>query len=644
MWITPTWSQTLDAFSEALDLAEEKKKKISHIHSLQGKRERELASSKKIIAFLAGENPALDQLIRIALDVTHIALRELHTRPLVTACEPFVCQQRFFFCWILPLLETLQKRARQIQPQEQFLTDVVAMLQDYYYAETPDDSVQSADIYLNKRITQLLPHGQCTLFKQQLHKNKNRRFFSLSDKNHRVVLQELRQDQASSGMPDGKVTERIDHLRQVFIAGAILRAVEKSIGKLEPQHRLSADQRRVVAACFNQQVELLVLMPQTFLTKFAPVVAIWQERVQQQQFSPPAGLRHFTQITPQEWDLFWPELLQSAVDGFLLHGEDNCYLHDVFDFCQRFAPDWVQTSFTSSAVDSLIEQCDVYDPASLNKFTPLIEKAIFHELKKIVMVMHQQRQLGVYGIQLASMLVANALSAGYRVTQHELTPLLNMLIENLPTDIRLFPQNSFVTPFGQCEIASPGNPLAAGESLEKDDEAMIYAMALREYNQYLLTLLDGQRSPDMLGYPFHKLDSVLRNIFAITPDIKQIDRKAVATLFRKAEIRLTAKEKGNPCWRLSDASPYVILRNLEMFLPLLGLLHDGKVWLQPGLDYYYCLNDDDKKRVLQAIDPQAYQRDLNHCKAAAQARQQNQFGYKANGELFVRMPRKLWEK
>ncbi|WP_218190812.1 hypothetical protein, partial [Klebsiella variicola] len=62
-----------------------------------------------------------------------------------------------------------------------------------------------------------------------------------------------------------------------------------------------------------------------------------------------------------------------------------------------------------------------------------IQKMAFLALKKMTVALHNERQLGLYGVALASSLIAASLSTTYRITKNELTPLLNVLVDNLPT-------------------------------------------------------------------------------------------------------------------------------------------------------------------------------------------------------------------
>lgn len=639
MWITPSWAQAVDGITRALGLTEEKQKGAAKTHSLVGKRTKSTVLIDRVIGVLAEGDTSLTHMLNIYGDLAQIGLRELHTKPLITRQDDTACRQIFFNCWVLPVLESLAQQTKILQLKAPFIHDLNTLLREYYYP-AEEGPLYSVDGFLNRRIGQLLPRGSCTDFKQDIHKGNLRGLFSPDERAFGDKLAELREDLKRNGVNDVDTEMHIDKLRRLFRAGAILRSLEKWLGVFDPRNRLDSVSLARIAQNLSQPDPTLILMPQRFLSDFDVTVSIWLERLQHQRA--PAN-RLITDFSTEERELFWPALLQREIDAVLLQSDVEFFLADVYAFCEAWAPAWLQQCFDPLSLCKLVNEYDRQfllsdEPCDLEPMIKKIQKAIFNALKKMTVAMHQHQQLGHYGRRLASLLIATALSSENRITEHELTPLLNVLVENLSADGRPFRPFSFVTPFHQRVMATLGELPQSGEEIYKDDEAMIFALAIAEYNKHLFSLYPGEPDPSYLSYPFIKLDAILCELFAVTPDLMAINGDIVKALFQREKIRIREGEKGSPCWRLSDAGPYTILRNLEMYLKQLALEHDGRVWLKPGIDRFYCLKPVEKRRILRAIDEEAWGQELRLWWEGKKARREGRLSYEVNGEHMLRVP------
>lgn len=102
MWSIPTWSLAVDGLVTAFSMAEGKDKKLSKTYSLSGKRSRSDKLLSRILGSLAGENPQLNLLINLYLDVIQTGLRELHTQQLYPVVSDKVCNLAFYEVWVVP--------------------------------------------------------------------------------------------------------------------------------------------------------------------------------------------------------------------------------------------------------------------------------------------------------------------------------------------------------------------------------------------------------------------------------------------------------------------------------------------------------------------------------------------------------------
>ena len=628
MWITPTCSQAVDNIARVFECAEEKQKKVGLIFSLDGKREKIRDVAEKVARYISGGEVQFEHRLYVWFDMMQVGLRELHTKPLVTRPDKELCQQIFFGYWVLPLFDAITQEAMAFQPQG-LLTDVNALLQDYY-----DGEPQSADAFLNKKISRLLPHKKCPHFKQQLHKQKKRSSFSLQENHYRAALNDITQELTVNGLSQTEINDCMVKLRATFKAGAVLRRMVKWCGIFHSEHRLSRQQRSEITRKLRRFSPWVTLYPAKLAMCFSAEMAQYTCAMAGAGSDEEVVQRDISQLSREDIERYWPALLQREVDAVLEYCDHGCYLEDIYDFCAEYAPDSLLSAINKrhivtqkQAAEKLFQSGERQE---LEKANDLLQKDIFTALKKMLVELNRQRQLGFYGTQLASMLMSFALTSRSRLTEHELTPLMNILIDNLSTDNALFPNYPFVTPFGSTECATVGQPFAAGDAIEKDDVAQINAMAMREYNQRLYRQIGCSQ---FLAYPFHNLERLLSAIFAA----ERIDQQVIDAVFRKEKIRRTISDKGNPCWRISDATPYVILRNLEMYLYLLGLDHQGVSMLTPAMEQYHLLPDSEKRYLLRAIDPEAYRHDLKLWWAAKKARHHHQAVYQADGEYFTRV-------
>lgn len=639
MWITPNWAQAVDGITRAFGMSEEKQKSAARTHSLVGKRTKTTLLIDKVIGVLAEGDASLNCLLNFYCDLAQVGLRELHTKPLITRLDDMTCRQIFFICWVLPMLESLEQQTKINQLKAPFIHDLTTLLSEYYYPKE-DEQQCSVDAFLNRRIGQLLPRGTCTEFKQDIHKGNLRGLFSIDECAYRDKLSELREDLARTVSNEADTEMLIDKLRSLFKAGAILRSLEKWLGVFNPGNRLDNVSLARITQNLSQPDTTLFEKPQRFLSDFDVTVSIWLERLQHQRIPDSRSVDSFS---IEERELFWPALLQRGIDDILLHSDLDFFLADIYAFCECWAPAWLKQNLDSQLLCELANNYDLQllltdEPSDLEPIVKKFEKAIFNALKKITVAMHQRQQLGHYGRRLASLLIATALGSENRITEHELTPLINVLIENLSADSRPFRPFSFATPFRQAVMAPLGEVPKSGAEIYKDDEAMIFAFAIAEYNKHLFSLYPAEPDPRYISYPFIKLDAILCDLFIFNPDLRAIDVDVVKKLFRREKIRIREGVKGSPCWHLSDAGPYTILRNLEMYLKQLALEHDGRVWLKPGIDRFYCLKPAEKRRVLRAIDEEAWRQELRLWWEGKKARRQGRISYEVNGERMLNLP------
>lgn len=109
----------------------------------------------------------------------------------------------------------------------------------------------------------------------------------------------------------------------------------------------------------------------------------------------------------------------------------------------------------------------------------------------------------------------------------------------------------------------------------------------------------------------------------------------VESVFRDHDIRRHEGENGNPCWRLSDATPYYLLRNLELNIQLIGLMYKDYVCLDTGINHYHSLSNTDKRRVLKLLDPVAYRKDLKKWWHQKKAQSSGKCFFEVDGERFA---------
>ena len=633
MWHVPRWSQAVDAIAKAFQVADYTEKGLSRTYSLNGKRDKSNQLLKRIIDTITKDNSRLVTLLNLYFDVIQVGLRELHTLPLTPNKSVHVCRRTFYDCWVMPLLESLNHKLESQSQEALLLREIVLLLKDYY-TENP---AQSVDGYLNNRISSLLPRGACSSFKQQLYKNRYRRFFSMND----GLLEELKSELALGGLDQQKVEQYSKQLDLMFKSGAVLRSVDKWLGAEAQESIICREQQKQTVEKINQYTNTAHTESHNFHSIFSSEISTFWRLVGHEVIDPKSVLNHPKNMTHSEINRLWPMLLQTEVDYQLRHCADNCYLEEVYAYCLTYAPKQFQQYMNEDAIKSMGSLADLQlmngvEHKQVEKIHHQIQQSVFLAIKKMLVALHGERQLGHYGVSLASTLISNALSERYRLTENKLTPLLNVMVENLSTDDSLFPIFDFVTPFGLRECGTPGMPIQHAQDIYKDDEAIIYSLALRLHNQRIYKLYGASNELPYLSYPLLKLEQLLDKLFASAVTLNEVTPQTAVMIFRDESIRMRTGEKGNPCWRLSDATPYFILRNLELHLQLIGLIRHNKVFLTPNIDRYYSMSNLEKRRVLKLLDPIAYRRDLKQWWMAKKSRYSSSNSYQVEGEFFLR--------
>ncbi|MBD9646357.1 hypothetical protein IB231_22315 [Pantoea sp. PNT02] len=632
MWSVPTWSLAVDGLATAFSIAEVKDKKLSKTYSLSGKRSRSEKLLRKMLDSLAGENPQLHRLLSRYIDVIQTGLRELHTQQLYPVVSDNVCNQAFYEVWFVPFLLSLKQHLVCKDSESQQLCHLISLLLNY---QAVSDK-QTADSYLNKQVLALLPHGCCVNFRMQIHKNRNRRMFSFNAEAHQEQLAAIRRE-----LKPGKNTEElIEKLTLLFRSGGILRGVEKWLGGEKWVSRVDDKKQARTAEKITTYATSVMINSHHFLSLFSQEVGLFCQLTGHTEINPDMQVGDPEDMSPEEIDRFWHALLFKKMEHGFIDSSEAFFIEDVHQFCVEYAPSRLQQCLNIEKIETAAGDRDLY----LYSGAPREQVMIYHDqiqqmaflaLKKMVVDLHAERQLGLYGVALSCTLISVALTNTHRITTNELTPLLNVLIENLPTDNRLFIGYPYQTPFNTFETASPGLPRKKGQGIEKDDEALIFALACRLHNLRIFDLYENRERLHFLASPFGKMDAILEQIFTSGSDIKALSQHRVESVFREQNIRRHEGENGNPCWRFSDATPYYLLRNLELNIQLIGLMHKDYVCLDPSINLYHGLSNADKRRLLKLIDLAAYRNDLRKWWAAKKAQSSGKSVFEVNGEHFT---------
>lgn len=634
MWSVPTWSLAVDGLVAAFSMAEGKDRKLSTTYSLGGKRSRSDKLLSRILGSLAGENPQLNRLLRLYLDVIQTGLRELHTQQLYPVVSDKVCNLAFYEVWVVPFLLSMKQHIDNESSESEQLYHLISLLLEYQTVSHK----QTADSFLNKKVLALLPHGRCVDFKRQIHKNRNRRVFSFNAAAQQEQVEAIRREL----QPSESAEELIRKLSMLFCSGGVLRCVEKWLGGGKWDHRVDDEQQARTAEKITTYAESVLINSHHFLSNFSQEVDLFYQLTSHVEIEPDAQLVDPDDMSPEEINRFWHVLLFKKMESSFLESSEAFFFEDVHQFCVEYAPPDLQQYLSIEEIETMIRDRDRY----LRIGAPREQIMIYHDpvqqmaflaLKKIVVALHAERQLGLYGVALSSTLISIALSNTNRITTNELTPLLNILIENLPTDNNLFIEYPYQTPFNTFETASPGVPRKPGQGVEKDDEALIFALACRLHNLRIFRLYENIEELHFLASPFGRINAVLEQLFSSCNSnaVKTLSPQMVESIFRDHDIRRHEEENGNPCWRLSDATPYYLLRNLELNIQLLGLMYKDYVCLDTGINHYHSLSNTDKRRVLKLLDPVAYRKDLKKWWHQKKAKSSGKSFFEVDGEHFA---------
>ncbi|WP_265437232.1 hypothetical protein [Aeromonas media] len=632
MWRIPTWSNAVDGIASAFSAVTVGEKKLSYTHSLQGKRDRTDELLGRVIRLLSGDSKKLTMLLKVYLDVIHIGLRELHTLKLYPSVSNNICHQAFYEVWVLPFLISLSKRADLEGPHSVLLRNVVALLQEHYVVSHEHD----VDSFLNKRVIALFPRGFLTDIKMQIYKNRNRRVFSFNDENQNKLFSDIINE-----LGEGECTEKLlQELSLLFRSGAILRSMDKWLGGGKRTIFIDRQQQERTAQKLSLCAEILVITPHLFLEHFNQEVDIFCQLIGRVECESEQQVGDINEMSEEEISRHWPVLLIKTIDDKFLHCTEGFFLEAVHNFCVEFAPLNLQQYLNSEEISKITFERDFccYGNVIEKEVVRLHEQAqkiAFLSLKKMVIALHSERQLGLNGVTLASTLIAIVLTNTYRITNNELTQLLNVMVENLPTNNELFPQQTFTTPFNRSEYGSPGMPLKKGQDISKDDEALIFALACRLHNEHIYSLYKEIDELHFLAYPFTKIDAALEQLFSYCSNIKDITSQTIEVVFRKHGIRRFLHDNGNPCWRLSDATPYFILRNIDLLIQITGLKQDDFVCLHNGMFQYCNMSNADKRRLLKIIDPVEYRKDIKKWWAEKKALSRGQQIFEVEGNNFL---------
>ncbi|WP_155007496.1 hypothetical protein [Klebsiella variicola] len=637
MWRVPNWSQAVDGMATAFSAVGSGGKKLSKTHSLSGKRSKSGDLLDWLVENLAGKDPQLTMLLPIYLDVAQAGLRELHTLQLLPSVTDTDCHQAFYEVWVMPFLISLRQRIAFQSEEAVLLRSVVALLQDYQEVSHQF----TTDSFLNKQVIALLPHGCCADVKMQMHNNRNRRVFSFNVEEQSELFVEVRSQLMSGDRSPQEAEHILQQLSLLFRGGAVLRAVDKWLGGGKRISHVGVEQQGQTAQKFANYAANVIGGSHIFLELFAQEANMFCQLIGHVDIEPDAHTGDPDLMSEEEKNRLWPVLLLQALEYKLVNCPEDYYLEEVYDFCEEHAPEHLKYHLNSEEmefhrIDAELEHEMGATYEDLKKRHHQIQKMAFLALKKMTVALHNERQLGLYGVALASSLIAASLSTTYRITKNELTPLLNVLVDNLPTNDSFFPQYWFITPFNQRELGTPGTPLKEEQDIAKDDEALIFALACRLHNHRLYQLYEDKKEIFHVAYPYMKMDALLEQLFADGAGVKTLTPQAVEAVFRENNIRRRESDNGNPCWRLSDATPYYILRNLELHIQLTGLIRHDIVYIYNGIDAFYSMSKADKRRLLKLIDPDAYRSDLKRWWASKKAKFSGKCVYEVDGEKYVR--------
>lgn len=638
MWRVPDWSQTVDGMATAFSVVGSGGKKLSRTHSLSSKRSKSGDLLNGLIESLAGKSSQLTMLLSIYLDVAQAGLRELHTLHLLPSLTDKDCHQAFYDVWVIPFLISLRQRIIFQSEEDVLLRSIVTLLQDYQAVSHQF----TADSFLNKRVIALLPYGYCTDVRMQMHNNRNRRVFSFNTEEQSKLLVEVRSQLISGNRSSQEVEFILQQLSLLFRGGAVLRAIDKWLGGGKRISHVGVEQQEKTAQKFSNYAENVIGESHVFLELFAQETNLFCQLVGHVDIAPDSHIGEPDLMSAEEKNRLWPMLFLQALEYKLVNCPEDYYLEELYDFCEEYAPEHLKCHLNSKEMELHRTDADLKYAMGTTTYEDLqkrhhhIQKMAFLGLKKMTVALHNERQLGLYGVALASSLIAASLSTTYRITTNELTPLLNVLVDNLPTNNELFPQYWFITPFNKRELGTPGTPLKKDQDIAKDDEALIFALACRLHNHRLYQLYGDKKEIFHVGYPYMKMDALLEQLFADGVGVKTLTPQAVEAVFRENNIRRRENDNGNPCWRLSDATPYYILRNLELHIRLTGLIRNDIVYIYNGIDAFYSMSNADKRRVLKLIDPDAYRSDLKLWWASKKAKFGGKSVYEVEGEFYVR--------
>ncbi|MCS5747063.1 hypothetical protein LNO04_26475 [Klebsiella pneumoniae subsp. pneumoniae] len=131
MWSVPSWSLAVDGLVAAFSMAEGKDRKLSTTYSLGGKRSRSDKLLSRILGSLAGENPQLNRLLRLYLDVIQTGLRELHTQQLYPVVSDKVCNLAFYEVWVVPFLLSMKQHIDNESSESEQLYHLISLLLEY---------------------------------------------------------------------------------------------------------------------------------------------------------------------------------------------------------------------------------------------------------------------------------------------------------------------------------------------------------------------------------------------------------------------------------------------------------------------------------------------------------------------------------
>ncbi|KLR48518.1 hypothetical protein [Enterobacter ludwigii] len=636
MWRVPDWSQAVDSMATAFLTLAGGAKKLSKTYSLNGKRSKSNDLLDKIVKSLAGKNQQLTLLLPIYLDVVQAGLRELRTLHLLPSASDKKCRQAFYEIWVIPFLISLRQQIAFQSEEAVLLRSVVSLLQDYQAVS----HLQTADSFLNKRVIALLPHGCCTDVRMQMHNNRNRRVFSFNAEDQHELFVEIGIQLTAGGQNQQEAEYILQQLSLLFRGGAILRTVDKWLGGGKRNSQMGVEQQEKTAQKFTNYAANVIGGSHIFLDLFAQEANLFYQFIGHVEVVTNANNGDPNLMSQEDKNRLWPALFLQAFENKLINCPEDYYLEEVYDFCEEHAPEHLQHHLNREEmeclrIDAEMEYALGAPHEDIQKRHHQIQQMAFLALKKMTVALHNERQLGLYGVSLASSLIAVSLSTTYRIITNELTPLLNVLIDNLPTNDRLFPQYWFITPFNKRELGMPGAPLKKGQDITKDDEALILALACRLHNRRLYRLNGDNKKIFHLGYPFMKLGALLEQLVADGAMVKTLTPQAVDAVFRAHNIRRREGDNGNPCWRLSDATPYDILRNLELHIQLTGVTRQDIIYICKGIDAYYSMSRAEKRRVLKLIDPVAYRSDLKRWWASKQAKFSGKSSYEVEGEYYV---------